>query len=244
MNSACPQCGVVYSVTPKDFGRRIACKRCRTALIVEETGLRVDPDFVGQPTAGGFTAEATVGEEVPPQRAAGTALSLPPMLTKLGRLDAATWLFGAGAVLAIVFLFFPLIDKAKVSRRNAAIQMGDLDESKKDRALTDKGDKASDKEKEARQKERDEWKKDRAVLVDEARETEYAAARAGYFNRYGAMFSFLLLTIGALGFVIQPEPGLRRTLGTIVLSAEMIAAFIAVAIGGAGEGVVAPRVAP
>ena len=124
MNSACPQCGVVYSVTPKDVGRRIACKRCRTALIVEETGLRVDPEFAGQRTDAGFTAEATVGEEAPPHRAAGSALSLPPVLTKLGRLDAATWLFGAGAVLAIVFLFFPLIDRAKVSRRNAAVQIG------------------------------------------------------------------------------------------------------------------------
>jgi DNA-directed RNA polymerase subunit M/transcription elongation factor TFIIS len=39
MNNACPECGAVYAVAEKDIGRRIACKKCSSALVVTEEGL-------------------------------------------------------------------------------------------------------------------------------------------------------------------------------------------------------------
>jgi hypothetical protein len=44
MNNACPECGAVYAVAEKDISRRIACKKCNTALVVAEDGLRRDSD--------------------------------------------------------------------------------------------------------------------------------------------------------------------------------------------------------
>src|SRR5438552_18664756 len=42
MNNACPTCGAVYAVAPKDIGRKIKCKKCNTALMVDDTGLVLD----------------------------------------------------------------------------------------------------------------------------------------------------------------------------------------------------------
>jgi predicted Zn finger-like uncharacterized protein len=44
MNNACPECGAIYAVAEKDIGRRIACKKCNTALVVAEEGLRRDSE--------------------------------------------------------------------------------------------------------------------------------------------------------------------------------------------------------
>ena len=42
MNNACPECGAVYAVAEKDIGRRIACKKCHSALVVADEGLVLD----------------------------------------------------------------------------------------------------------------------------------------------------------------------------------------------------------
>ncbi|MCE9529741.1 MAG: zinc-ribbon domain-containing protein [Planctomycetes bacterium] len=36
MNNACPECGAVYAIMKKDAGRRIACKKCSTLLVIDE----------------------------------------------------------------------------------------------------------------------------------------------------------------------------------------------------------------
>jgi predicted Zn finger-like uncharacterized protein len=45
MNNSCPECGAVYAVAEKDIGRRIACKKCNTALEVTDNGLKRVDDF-------------------------------------------------------------------------------------------------------------------------------------------------------------------------------------------------------
>ena len=42
MNNACPECGAIYAVAEKDIGRRIACKKCNTSLVVTGEGLERD----------------------------------------------------------------------------------------------------------------------------------------------------------------------------------------------------------
>ena len=49
MNSACPTCGAVYAVTPKDVGRKLKCKKCKTALAVTDAGLVVDTPSASAP---------------------------------------------------------------------------------------------------------------------------------------------------------------------------------------------------
>ena len=57
MNNACPECGAVYAVAEKDIGRRIACKKCNTALIVAEDGLNRDLSFAPPPPKKDDSAE-------------------------------------------------------------------------------------------------------------------------------------------------------------------------------------------
>lgn len=57
MNNACPECGAVYAVAEKDIGRRISCKKCSTALIVAEEGLRRDDSKAAVPPKKDDTAE-------------------------------------------------------------------------------------------------------------------------------------------------------------------------------------------
>ena len=52
MNSACPTCGAVYAVTPKDVGRKLKCKKCHTALAVTDAGLVVDTPSASAPAIG------------------------------------------------------------------------------------------------------------------------------------------------------------------------------------------------
>lgn len=49
MNNACPECSAVYAVAEKDIGRRISCKKCNTALIVSEEGLKRDDSAASPP---------------------------------------------------------------------------------------------------------------------------------------------------------------------------------------------------
>ena len=44
MNNACPSCGAVYAVTAKDIGRKIKCKKCSSALRVDDTGEGIPKD--------------------------------------------------------------------------------------------------------------------------------------------------------------------------------------------------------
>src|SRR5262249_42489687 len=103
MNNTCPECEAVYTVAAKDVGRRIACKKCRTPLIVTERGLERDA-----------TAAADIDDA---ERRPGAGF-----FERLRNLaDVPTYLFGAGAFLVIYFLFAPLIDAAKVARREGDI---------------------------------------------------------------------------------------------------------------------------
>jgi predicted Zn finger-like uncharacterized protein len=51
MNNACPECGAVYAVAEKDIGRRIACKKCSTTLVVTADGLQRESEAGAVPPA-------------------------------------------------------------------------------------------------------------------------------------------------------------------------------------------------
>ena len=59
MNNACPSCGAVYAVTAKDVGRKIKCKKCSSALRVDDDGLVMDG-----PAAARLPAATPVAAEV------------------------------------------------------------------------------------------------------------------------------------------------------------------------------------
>src|SRR5690349_6506151 len=108
MPFACPNpsCRSVYNVSPSQAGTRFTCQNCGKPLIIEVDGLKFDT---------GSDAPAEAPKPVPPPSERFAWLARLPKAGGIQRLaemiaaDPHTWLFGAGALLVILFLFFPLL---------------------------------------------------------------------------------------------------------------------------------------
>lgn len=227
MNNTCPGCGAAYTITSQHVGRSITCKKCGAALVVQADGLRLAASASPVPEpAAVFGAEP---EELSParrrrsrsfgDRMSGVRAALRAMA------DVPTWLFAVGALFVIVFLFFPLIDQAKVARRQAAIAEGELRQSRLDRELAEKKD-ATDKDRENRKKEREEWETDKAKLEERVGDARLTSMFAGYWYDWGMMIGFLFLAAGSLGYLSPNQPLIRRITGCIVLSGQLLVIFL------------------
>lgn len=64
MKNECPACGAVYSVTRQHVGRRIACKKCGAALVVEADGI----ELAGRPRPADVPPTYQEGIPAPPQQ--------------------------------------------------------------------------------------------------------------------------------------------------------------------------------
>src|SRR4051794_34468639 len=135
MNAACPNplCGTSYNLTPQHIGRQFVCRKCGSVLSAETDGLHLASQTAAAPHAAPPPAvgpAAGYGTPAPPAAAGGGfsgRLAFDPnSIVRRARAHLFTLLFGAGAFLTIVFLFFPLIDKMKVDRRRANIELGNL----------------------------------------------------------------------------------------------------------------------
>ena len=201
MNNTCPECGAVYTVAQKDVGRRIACKKCRTPLLVTERGLERD-DVV--------TAEIDDSTELRrPPREPGAGF-----FERLRNLaDVPTYLFGAGAFVTIYFLFAPLIDLAKVERRDADLVEADLVRNRHLREA--KGE-------DAKKKINDDWKAESERLGERVSQAKIDARQGLYWNRYGMLFGCLLLALASLGYLSPQQPPIRRVVGAIILCGILI----------------------
>jgi hypothetical protein len=129
-------------------------------------------------------------------------------------------LFGVGAFLAIVFTFMPLISQAKVASRKADVTAAERDHNARLRKLVDENQKSKIQETEktfARKKEE---------LEDRVEAARVSAAQSAYWDRYFLMFGFVFLMLGSLGFLMPGQPLIRRIVGAVVLSAEVILVFV------------------
>ncbi len=236
MNNVCPNCQAVYVVQPKDVGRRIKCKRCNVPLVVDANGLRLDDGSPIGSAPGAETPMVTASTEPLIEEAMPTVIGSKPLprqpdnnlliaLESYG-IDASTLIFSLGAFFAIVFLFFPLIDQASAARKRANLTVLDIESKLKDLELEEKGDKATEKEKELRQKEKKEELKEIQRLELDARLAEVEATKNNHMNRYGMLFGYLLLAFGAIGFISNPNPGIKRTVGAIVICTQMVLIFL------------------
>ncbi|MFL5242125.1 MAG: hypothetical protein ACJ8FY_08450 [Gemmataceae bacterium] len=227
MNQTCPTpgCRTAYDVSPRNIGHRFSCKKCSAPLIVGENGVQAVEN--GAATAVAFEE---LSAKPPPASAAAMRKSRVPANTDewrtflLGIADRSTWLFGAGVFLSVLYSFFPLIDQAKVSRREAAIIGGQLRE---DRLQADfkKKEKASPDEAERRKKGQEAWEKRKSELEEDVEDAEVDLQRSMYWYRYGMLFGVLLLTTGSLAYAHPSQPLIRRVLGTIILVALIVAVF-------------------
>jgi predicted Zn finger-like uncharacterized protein len=260
MNNSCPECGAVYAVAEKDIGRRIACKKCNTALIVAEEGLvrddattppprrddaldrpRSRDDDEDRPRRRRPRDDDDDMDDDRPRRPKGPGMGA--YIEKLKGVkvggDVSTWLFGIGLFLVIYSYFSPQIDAAKVSARNADVTEAELNDRSDQRDTDNRNDgKPSEDDRKARDKRRKEYEKEKPVLDDKVK---YAEASANHSKWWTAMFrlvGFAVLAFGSIGYM-QSETTFRRILGggTILLIMLQViggAAGVSVQMGGRG----------
>jgi hypothetical protein len=231
MRNACPKCETVYAVTPKDVGRRIVCKKCGSALVIDDDGFRVDPPAPAEPMpVRDERDEPRVRERPRPPRPPREPLMGPMWERVKPYLDPPTVAFAAGVFLVIVALFMPLIGKAKVERRQAAIT--------EERLYTDdliKQLRAGKSPNEERiKKVEEDWQKRREALDLDVKYAEVGNQMSVYWDRYWLLFGFLCLGFGAIGFMRDSQPLIRRIVGAVVVTAQMLLVF-ATALTGCGR---------
>lgn len=238
MNKSCPTCSTTYSLTPQDVGRQFSCFKCNTALAVQPDGIRAAEAVAAPPPP----------PPPPPPALPEPALVSPvfdePRLPSLPRppktgpsfgrkslefarriADGPTWLFGLGAFLVIIFLFFPLINQAKVARAQSAIDAGQALEDRLDRQFREKKD-ASSSAIDQRQKAKENWTKERKRMEDELKDLELDVKGSSYRYTWGMMIGFLVLAVAALGYLDPAQPTIRRVVGAIVIVAEVLLIFM------------------
>lgn len=213
MNNVCPSCGTAYNVSPRDVGRRIACKTCRSALVVTKNGLEPDDQ--------GTDIEGSSGLEDRPLSRAKSSRGFFPQI------DFSTWLFGFGAFFTILFLFFPLIDQARVASRTSDIEAGELQLSE---------ELEIEKDGVRKKKLEEDWGKEKKRYERRVTWSKISLAQANWWNRNGMMVGFLLLAFGSLGFLSPKHPPMKRVVGAVILIALLVLIFMVFAIAGGSAG--------
>ena len=223
MRNDCPSCNTVYAVTLQDVGKRIICKQCNAALVIAEDGFRVDlsvPVSKTKPTRDDDEDAPKKSKREPdaerPNKPAGQELAMAKdFYTKY--VDIPTILFGIGAFFILTFLFFPMIGKAKHERRIGGLAEEKLDTEVEIRKLREKPG-----NEEKIKKIEEEWTKRLPVLEADVKYAEISNQRAGYFDRYGLLFGFVVLMVGSLGMVRADAHLVKRIFGAAVLGLQML----------------------
>jgi predicted Zn finger-like uncharacterized protein len=210
MNNACPECGAVYAVASKDVGRRIACKKCRTLLVVTERGLERDEPLTAEPAEEDEPASSTEPERETTSYSSGFFARLRNLA------DVPTYLLGVGTFLSILFLFLPLLDQAKVARREAEVTASEAETARRMREA-----KAEDEKKRIQES----GDRRRRELREEADIVRLGTRQAEYWNHYGMMLGVLLVAFGAIGYVTSGQSTTRRVVGAVLLCSILVLTF-------------------
>ena len=242
MQNTCPNpgCGAMYNLTSQHVGRSFACKKCGATLVVGDHGLEL--------AGGGDAAEPMVAssEDPTPMRrptrmgSGGAGMAFKQFWERV-KADSSTWLFGLGAFFTIICLFFPLLDQAKVLRREVAVSAGDRREHRLDEELNRKKQELQTKnesldklkgEIENRKKAADKWRDvDKPALVDEIGQASDSAKGWQYWYNWGMMWGFLFLAFAALGYLTPKQPTIRRVVGSIIICAMILLIFLKFVFG-------------
>lgn len=229
MNNACPGCGAVYNVTSKDVGRRLKCKKCGSPMIITEQG--IEPEgAAGSAVHAAAPAQVEVEHDAPiaaPRR----RLNLGSMNTGgLGEMYKqhgsifSTLLFGCGAFLVIFQLFMPLISLAKVEGRKANRDEAIREFLRKKKEIEDE---KSDGNKATKQADLQKAHDDDLKYRDESiAAAQTASVTSLYWDYYFMMFGFLMVMIASLMFMMPDQPGVKRTVGAIVVTFQMVVVFM------------------
>ena len=234
MNNACPECGAVYAVAEKDIGRRIACKKCLTALIVADEGLKREDDAGDVPRRrernpdeddrGSKRSEPDeeepVGRKSRGNRKARSGPGAGELLNKLKSLaDVATWLYAFGLLLTIYSFYTPQIDQAKIASREGDLQQAAVEDAQDERDINQRNDgKPSDGDREARKKRKKEYDdKDHPRMSDKKSLAEASSKQASWWNIMYRLIGFAVLAFGSIMYLTGDHDKMRRILGGVTL---------------------------
>jgi predicted Zn finger-like uncharacterized protein len=252
MNSACPTCGAVYAVTPKDVGRKLRCKKCKTSLAVIDTGLVVDTPSASAPAMVATPADDfdTGGEVVATRGKKGRRASGPPgpgvgeVVARIGGLP--TILFGLGTFLVIWFTFMEPIGQAANRRAEAGIDKLKLERDQKIKKLLPKGKKQDELNEDERKKFQDDskkitddYEKQMETAQDDVADTRISNQRSLWFDKYGQLFGFVFLAFGSIGYLRTEQPLVMKIVAAVVLGLMLLMIF-SLAVGGCGAKSILP----
>ena len=223
MNNACPTCGAVYAVAAKDIGRKIRCKKCSTALRVDNTGLVVDAPAAAPPPAPVVAAvvadDFDADDEVVSPRgkkSAGRKYSGGPgILEQIG--GVPTILFTLGVFMVIWFTFMTPIGEAAILRSSMGAARLKLDMSAELKKAKDDPEKVK--------KITEDYAKRGEEATKEAANSAIDNVRSIKYDRYGQMFGFILVAFGCIGYLRTQQPPIMHYVAGVILSGMMLVVF-------------------
>ncbi|MBP3955238.1 hypothetical protein J8F10_08080 [Gemmata sp. G18] len=241
MNNTCPSCGALYNVAEKDIGRRLKCKKCRTALMVTDAGLvAATGTESGPPEDQDFDSDL---KESSFSRRRKKYLSGENPLAAIGGVPGL--LFGIGVFFVLFFTFMQVLSTASTQRAVEYEKKVALEEEIRVRKLLPKGKKDRSELTAEEQKKYDDDKKkieDEFVIQkreadEDKRYTEIGNKRSRLYEGYGSMLGFMLVSFGCLGFLRAQEALLLRIVAGIILTGMVLGLFRLALGTGAGIGV-------
>jgi hypothetical protein len=216
----------VYNVATRRVGMRVNCKKCGAALIMGEQGLELADAAPAPEPYAPFTG---VGEQIVNAPDVYQGGSVADRILA----DLATWAFGIGVVLVILFLFFPVIDFLKISRASVAVDRGDAAERRADMEMQNRSRKEKweqskiDDEQKKRTDAKDKWEKEKLELQEDVESATFSARSSRYWYTWGMMFGFLFLGLAALGYLKPNQPPVRRVTGSVVICGMVLLIIMA-----------------
>jgi hypothetical protein len=236
LNNACPTCGAIYNVFPKDVGRRIKCKKCGSSLEVRDSGLEIEDPNAPPPVTGKPVEESEVDESPKrkkDRRTSGPAFNPAELLKQLGGIP--TILFALGLFLVIFTGFQEAIGKAKLDKRQAAIDEIQAEVNGAQRKYEEKKE-HTDQETKDLQQLRESYDKKKKLAEEDRTISELANKRSSYMDKYVLMLGFLLIAFGCLGYLISDFGMVLRVVAAIILLFMVMALFKASVGQSAGVG--------
>lgn len=230
LNNNCPSCGALYNVAAKDIGRRLKCKKCNTALTVTEAGLVVDDEDAPRGTNARALPDEADGEPVvKKKKSSGPGLSL--SLDPIGGIPGV--LFGTGVFFILFFTFLQVLSVASDQRAAEYEKRLALDEKvsmreKLPKGKNDASELSGDEKKnydDAEKKIREEYAPRKKVANEDKQYTEIGNKRSKLYEGYGAMFGFMLLSVGCLGFLLTERALLLRIVAGFILTGMVLGLF-------------------
>ena len=264
MNNACPSCGAVYAVTAKDIGRKLKCKKCSSALIVDESGLVFDAP-AAPPASRPAVAVAEVEDDFDndddeivtrkgkkAKRGAGSSREGGPglgaLLAKIGGIP--TILFSIGIFLVIWFTFMSKIADAHAKRDGARTMKLDAEAEAKAKDKLPKGKTELTMSEDERKKYMDEVKKILEEYMPQMTEAENDAkiskidsVRSLYWDRYGTMFGFFFVSFGCICYLRTEQHIVVKYVAGAILVLMMLVVFISF-LGGSESSTTLPESRP